>query len=519
MKRNSLFSFVLLLFSVFFLSLSQPSFLIEDGCSFFAWIAYIPFFIVIGRIRIKTSLLWGAAYGFLLCLLLCPWLSEFGLIALIFVCGVFAFYNSIIFFIISFFQKYFSGRFSSFFWILRVFPVLAVEFLRTKGLLAFSYGIIGYSQWKNPAFLKLSSLFGIWGVSFLILLVNSLFAKIISERNLRDNLKKFSFCVSLVISVFVFWGMDYFIPREKSSSSLSVALIQNASSASSCTISDYEKDSILLQKLTDDALASFPETELVVWPETAIVPDFLYYANNHSDKRRHELSEKLISYIKDKNCAFLIGSNHREGQNTYNSAIYFSPHGHEIEVYNKNILVPFTEYWPSFLDYKIFNGIKTALNCEFFEKGRKINSFKIKDFCFSSPICFEDSFSSIISKMKKNGADFFVNISDDAWASSAAARNMHLSMSVFRAAEFSSPFIRSTIDGKTCIIDSCGKVTSEIPGEIDGFLCAKLEVQKNSSSPYFIIGDVFIVAITFFVFLLLLILSVGFVKVKCYGRR
>ena len=114
---------------------------------------------------------------------------------------------------------------------------------------------------------------------------------------------------------------------------------------------------------------------------------------------------------------------------------------------------------------------------------------------------------------------FFVNISDDAWASSAAARNMHLSMSVFRAAEFSSPFIRSTIDGKTCIIDSCGKVTSEIPGEIDGFLCAKLEVQKNSSSPYFIIGDAFIVAITFFVFLLLLILSVGFVKVKCYGRR
>ncbi|MBB5225290.1 apolipoprotein N-acyltransferase [Treponema ruminis] len=519
MKRSNLLDFILLLISLFFLFLSQPSFLFEDGCSFFAWIAYIPFFILASRLALKASFFFGALHGFLFCLFLCPWLSQFGLIALLFVSCIFAFYNSISLFLISFFQKYCPQKFSSSLWILRIFPVLALEFLRTKGFLAFSYGVIGYSQWQIPAFLKFSSLFGVWGVSFLILLVNSLLAKIISEKNVRNNLKKFSLCLSLVLAVFIFWLSDFLIPQGKNPSVLSVALIQNASSSSSRDISDYERDSLLLQKLTDRALASNPESELIVWPETAIVPDFLFHAQNPSDKRRHELSEKLLSFISGKNSAFLIGSNHRDGRKTYNSALYFSPKESGAEVYNKNILVPFTEYWPSFLDFEFFDGLKSDLNCDLFEKGSEVKIFKIGKLNFASPICFEDSFSPLIRKMKKKGAEFFVNISDDAWASSEAARKMHLSMSVFRAAEYSSPFIRSTIDGKTCVIDSRGKVTGEIPCGIDGFLCAKIEVEKNSRTPYIIIGDVFIWAITIFTLIFLLILSAGFVKVKCYGRR
>lgn len=519
MKRNNLFDFILLLFSVIFLSLSQPSFIFEDGCSFFAWFAYIPFFILSSRVSIRASFLWGAAFGFLFCAFLCPWLSEFGLIALFFVCGVFAFYNSILFFMLAFFKKSFPERFSGCFWIFRVLPVLAIEYLRTKGILAFSYGVIGYSQWQIPAFLKLSSIFGVWGVSFLILLLNSLLAEIISERNLRDNLKKIAFCLSLVFSVFLFEIFSPYFSVKEASSPISFVLIQNASSASSRNISDYERDSLLLQKLTDDAFASSQNTELVVWPETAIVPDFLYFSKSSSDKRRHELSDNLVSYIKSKNSTFVIGTNHREGQKTFNSAACFSPEEQEFEVYYKNNLVPFTEYWPSFLDFDFFARIKAALNCEGFEKGSEVKVFATGGFNFAVPICFEDSFSPFVRRMKKNGADFFVNISDDAWASSEAARNMHLSMSAFRAAEYSSPFMRSTIDGKTCVIDSNGKVISQISSVTDGFLCGNLEVVKNSHTVYFLIGDIFIILITIFVFVLLLILSVGFVKVNVYGRR
>ncbi len=519
MKRNNLFDFILLLFSVIFLSLCQPSFIFEDGCSFFAWFAYIPFFILSNRLSIKASFLWGAAFGFLFCAFLCPWLSEFGLIALFFVCGVFAFYNSILFFMISFFRKNISERGAGYFWILRVFSVLAIEYVRTKGMFAFSYGIIAYSQWKIPAFLKFSSFFGVWGVSFLILLLNSLLAKMICEKNFLANLKKFAFCLSLVFSVFIFEFFSSCFSVKKSPSRISFALIQNASSASSHNISDYERDFLLLQKLTDDAFASCPQTKLVVWPETAIVPDFLYFSENSSDKRRHELSKNLISYIKSKNSSFVIGTNHREGQETFNSAVYFSPKEQNFEVYNKNNLVPFTEYWPSFLAFKFFARIKTALNCELFEKGNGVKFFSIDGVDFAVPICFEDSFSSFIRKMKKNGADFFVNITDDAWASSEAARNMHLSMSAFRAAEYYTPFVRSSIDGKTCAIDSNGKVVSKIPSATDGFLCGNLEVTKNTHTVYFLIGDAFIILITIFVFALLLILSVGFVKVNVYGRR
>ena len=530
MKRNNLFSVLLLAFSIFFLVLSQPSVFFEDGLSFFAWLAYIPFFLLADRVSLHKSFLWGASYGVLAYALLCPWLSTFGAVALLFVCVIFAFYNALLFFFLSWSEKLFTGRLEKYFWIFRALLVLSVEFLRTHGVFAFSYGIIGYSQWKNPVFLKFSSLFGVFGVSLLILLFNSLVAKIISEKvsSLHLNSKRYDKrsilwnlvpFLSIFLGLVLFYFVSSFFPSSGKSESIRFALIQNYSSASSSSISDYEKDVSLLKKLTDAALASNPDTELVVWAETAVVPDVINNFSSTRDSRRHELAVDVFEYIKSKKCAFLIGSNHEDKDGVHNAALYFSPESNEVSFYHKNHLVPFTEFWPEFLDFKIFDPIKDSLNCEFFAHGRGLKTFSIKNLKFSAPICFEDSFSPLIRKMKKEGADFFVNISDDAWSSSDSARNMHLSMSAFRCAEYASPMIRSTIDGKTCALDSKGRVICYIDSEINGFLCGEIEVPLSGRTFYMLTGDAVFILICIFVFSLLLILSARFVKVSVYGRR
>ena len=519
MKKNSIISLILLFLSAILFVASEPSFICRDGLSFCAFFCYVPFFLLCEHISVKKSILWGAFYGFISYLLLCPWISHFGTVAILFVCILFAFYNSILFFLLVWSKKNFPKKFSNLFWIFRCLLVLSVEFLRTHGIFAFSYGIIGYSQWKNPAFLNFSSLFGVFGVSLVILLFNSIVVKMIFEKEFRANLKIFAISLSLLAGIFVFWGFSLFFQKKNPSESISLALIQNASSASSRSISEFQKDAQLLKKLTDSALEKNPSCELVLWAETAIVPDIIYNFENPIDKKRYELSKNLVEYFESKNCSFLIGNNHRDSDGTHNSALFFSAETKKIDFYNKNHLVPFTEFWPSFLDYKIFDGIKDSLECEFFAHGSGEKIFGIKNLKFATPICFEDSFSPLLRKMKKKGADFFVNISDDAWSHSLAAQNMHLSMSAFRSAEFSSPMLRSTIDGKTCILDSKGKVISELESGIDGFLCSKIEIQKGTKTFYSLIGDFPMILVSFFVFVVLLILFAQFVKLKKYGRR
>lgn len=520
MKRNNLFCAALLFLSLIFLSLSQPSFVFEDGFSFFAWICYIPFFLLAERLSLKSSFLFGALYGSLSYFFMCPWLSQFGAVALSFVCFIFAIHNSLLFFLLVWSKRIFHDRLGKFYWIFRVFLLLSFEFLRTHGIFAFSYGIIAYSQWKNPAFLNFSSFFGVWGVSLIILLFNSIAAKVISERNLRSNLKKLSFSVSLIASVYVLYLFGNLFGKEDKSVSLSLALIQNASSAPSCKLSDYERDVMLLERLTDQALRDNPDTELVVWAETAVVPDILNNLENKTDQRRHALASFLHDYIKEKKVFFLIGNNHADSDGTHNSALFFDPATDSVGVYDKNHLVPFTEFWPSFLDFKIFDRIKSSLNCEFFAHGKSVRIFSIRGLKFATPICFEDSFSPLVRKMKKMGADFFVNISDDAWSKSNAARKMHLSMSAFRCAEFSTPMVRSTIDGKTCIINEKGRVLSELESGIDGYLCPTLSLSGSRKETFYLFcGDSAMIFISILIFSILLILSAGFVKVNTYGRR
>lgn len=520
MKNKNIFSNIFfLLLSVLLFCLSQPSLIFEDGCSFIAWFAYIPVFVLLEKVSLKKSFIYGALYGFLSYSLLCWWLSAFGILAVLFVAFLFSLYNSFVFFLIVWSRKIFPSKLADFFWIFRAFPFLCMEFLRTKGILAFSYGIIGYSQWKVPAFLKFASFFGVWGVSFLIVLFGSLSAKIIFEHAVRENLKKLTGFFSILLAIFAYWEISSLVVKKTSSGRIPVVLVQNASSAKSSSIDDFINDFSLLKKLTEDALASHPETELVVWPETAIVPDILRHLENSKDSKRKELSGNLVSYFKNSKRSFLIGNNHSDGNGIHNSALYFSPESQSVEAYDKIKLVPFTEYWPRFLEFKFLDGVKASLNCEDFVPGDEVKSFRLKNFEFSVPICFEDSFSPLMRKMKDSGADFFVNISDDAWAKSEAARKMHLSMSAFRCAEYAAPMIRSTIDGKTCILDAGGKVVSEIDSASDGYLFGEVEIFDSSRTLYFVIGDSLVFGLCVLVFVFLLILSVRFVKVEVYGRR
>ncbi len=60
------------------------------------------------------------------------------------------------------------------------------------------------------------------------------------------------------------------------------------------------------------------------------------------------------------------------------------------------------------------------------------------------------------------GADFIVNLSNDAWFGKTSEHSQHFSMAVFRAIECRRPLVRSSNTGISGFIDATGKVVSRI---------------------------------------------------------
>ena len=95
-----------------------------------------------------------------------------------------------------------------------------------------------------------------------------------------------------------------------------------------------------------------------------------------------------------------------------------------------------------------------------------------------------------------NGAQFIINISNEAWFGKSAAPYQFLSMSVFRAVENRVFVVRCANTGISCFIDPCGRVLDRVKdkNDLDIFVSGvmtKPVVPQESKTVYSRYGDYF----------------------------
>ena len=78
-------------------------------------------------------------------------------------------------------------------------------------------------------------------------------------------------------------------------------------------------------------------------------------------------------------------------------------------------------------------------------------------------ICYESIFPDEVRQFAKNGAELFVNISNDGWYGDGGAPRQHLNMARMRAVENNRWLLRDTNTGITAVIDPYGRVVAEAP--------------------------------------------------------
>ena len=489
-RSLSFFQFLLLTAAVLALSillftLSQPNLFVVTGVPVCAYIAYIPVFLLVRIVPWKTVWLYGLLYGIGAYCLFTYWLATFHPMGILVISFLYGLQLMLVFPLLKaaavFFKK--TG------WLVQWIVWCGYEYLKTQGFAGVHYGVTAYSHWNVPLLRQCADIGGVWLLSALIVFVSAWISGCIAaafEAHAAHTAKSACACIAAAakkqLAPLCVWGAVFACAcvygaaaqRDYSSyEQLHVALIQQNSDPWKGGISAYRRDLQTLMRLSDEALAHAPETQLVVWPETAFIPRITWHYRLRTDRDRFELVEKLLAYLDAQDVPFVIGNDHAEegylrngeyGAVDYNSVLVFKPKENVIpprpDIYKKMHLVPFTEYFPF---EKQFPGIYELLlngDTHMWEPGTEPVVFSLGSAQFSTPICFEDTFGYIARRFVNAGANAIVNLSNDAWSKSLACQYQHLSMAVFRSVENRVPSVRATASGQTCIIDPNGAVTA-----------------------------------------------------------
>lgn len=462
-----------------------------------AWFCFVPVLFLVSSAKWSCVWLWGFLYGSLSYLLYVPWLFTYSPLALIGVCFVYAFYCMLLFLLLKAAEQ-FCKEAAPF---VQCALLVLYEYVKTVGFLGFSYGINGYTQYKNIYFIQTADLFGVFGVSAVLNFSSVVLYRLIRFVCARSTEKKGGACVRLggflplaaetaVLALSVvfsycygFYRISRVEERQRDARRMTVAAVQNNADPWKGGVDSYRKDVRALIALSAEVLENYPETELVVWPETAVVPSILkhYYAAEETGRKK--LVTELLEFIDGQNAAFLIGNCDTRGEDDFNSAFLFRPGQNVIppapEIYSKIHLVPLSEYFPYEKQFpRIYDRLLDG-GSHLWTPGNSRTVMNVNGLHFAVPICFEDSFGSDMRKFVQNGAAAFMNMSNDAWANSSRAQTQHLQNAVFRSVENHVPSVRSTASGVTCIIDSCGRITERCDEFCGGYAVGTIPVLER----------------------------------------
>lgn len=360
-----------------------------------------------------------------------------------------------------------------------------LEFARSHMLTGFGWALLAYSQYKVLPVIQIADIFGAYGVSFLIVMVNvAIYGIIRNQKPVTSNqislvspraralgARAVLWFLVTLFSLVATLAYGYYRLNEKTDvNTLKISVIQGNIPQKQKWDQDYKES--ILQKYIDLTIeASKDKPDLIIWPETAVPAYF-----NEDDEVKTRIEELAAGC----GIPLLIGAPTTgfKGQRyvSYNSAVLLSGQGQVLEIYDKLHLVPFGEFIPFEEQLPFLRNYGRLSESGCFAKGSKYTIFNLGNKKFGVLVCFEDIFPGQVRRFVKEGAGFMVNITNDAWFKKTAAPYQHAQASVFRAIENRVPFVRAANTGLSCFIDPKGRIIRTVSDgngreiEIAGFL-------------------------------------------------
>jgi len=341
------------------------------------------------------------------------------------------------------------------------------EFIRAHlPEISFPWNLLGYPAGKTAALLQITTITGIYGLSFLVAAFNALiaWADVASESSPKKKIASIGIAMSLIL-VLTFAG-ERLVPQAQVHHFARVVQpnFPEVESYGSDWFGTHSED---MSELTELSLASSEKTpDMIIWPE-APAPFSM------QDARFDKIASQIAIQAQR---PFLMGTiewkpeQSPSGRTTmapYNSAVLLDGQGQRVFSYDKMHLVPFGEYEPFPLIHRVVSSVSSEVGG--FRKGtNRVVGTLPNGFKFGTYICYEAIYPGEIREFANLGANVFINISNDGWFGKSAAAEQHLRMARVRAVENRRWILRVTNSGITAAVDPYGRIYSSIPRDLRG---------------------------------------------------
>ncbi len=310
---------------------------------------------------------------------------------------------------------------------------------------------IGLSQYKFLPLIQISSLTGIWGVSFLLWWVNAALAEGVRRRKLLP--LGIGAGLTVLAVGFGCWALAQTPPG----SPLTVAAVQdiNREETGNLAPAGVEADRTAMTK---DAAAR--GAKLIVWSEESLGGEF--EPGSPKDETR-TLARTL-------NTALVVGYSDDTKPKPYNCAAYLAPNG--------AVLSPVHHKIHLYLSERETNKAGHAATVVDTPQGR-----------LGLEICFDSCYTGTTREEARLGARLIALPNYDPPTPGGVLHRLHGTMLPFRAVENHLPFVRADSNGLSQIIDARGRVAGQAPLFVPDVLVGTVNLGDGRGTFFTRFGD------------------------------
>lgn len=466
-----------------------------------AWVALVPFLLVLLRVSPRRGALVGLAWGTLMMWGVGHWVPA----ALTFYYEQPAWFGVLFALAASlvFSGSYYAGFGACAAWVgartrgiprllLLSFLWIAWELARARVLTGDPWLLLGYALVGNEYLVQAADLGGVYALSFLVILVNTSVAEALSswprfsgskEKKPWLRAARLLLPAALTLLAYAGYGARRFALPLPAGKEITVSVVQGNNDLGAQWREELYGRGLDRYLQMSTAAIQEQHPDLLVWPESAVT---FYLA------REPRFQEQIRRMLHGSGAELIAGGPHFEDEDParphyYNSAFHLDRNGIIRGRYDKAHLLPFGEYFP----LRAIELLRRRFErTRYFTPGDGGRLLHTELGQVAPVICFEGLFPELVREQMRGGADLLLNLSNDAWLLSPVGAEQHMRMVVLRAVENRSWLIRSTTTGVSVIVDPLGRIRARADIGAATVLSQRLAMAQEATA-YKRCGDVF----------------------------
>jgi apolipoprotein N-acyltransferase len=351
------------------------------------------------------------------------------------------------------------------------------EWLRGQVLTGFPWNAFGYALGEPLALAQTASLIGLWGMTFLAVVIFASPAVLIDE-NARGRTPWMVPATALLLLLVMgtFGAVRLSLHPTAMVGGVRLRIMQ-PNLEQDAKFNYAAKAAVMQRYLTLSDRASGPrstgvrDASILIWPESA----FPFFLTRETDAMAQ------IADLLPKGTVLITGSVRAPDlppgariTRAYNSIYVIDHDGNVVSVYDKLHLVPFGEYLP-FQDWMERLGFEQLTRQQGgFIPGSVRRALEVPNAPNALPlICYEAIFPGIgVSHDVRPG--WMVNLTNDGWFGISTGPYQHLQQARLRAVEQGLPLVRAANTGVSAVIDPLGRIVARLGLGLEGVLDSSL---------------------------------------------